>query len=315
MKENRRIISLDSVDTYCRLYGLVSSHPLVAVIDLNKARNPVNHITVNYGVYALYLKNGVKCTLMYGRQPCDCQNGTVVSFAPGHLIGMDAEDMPIKQDVVGLLFHPDAILGTPLGGMIHKYSFFDYSQRESLHLSEQERAIFTGLLERIKSETENPVDQYSQEIISSLIQTLLEYLNRFYSRQFTTRRKENMGILQIFEKELREYYRQGKGEGGVPSVAYFAGLVNLSPGYFGDLVKRETGCSPQEFIARYLINIAKQRLATTDDDISIIAYDMGYQYPQHFSRKFKDMTDLSPSAYRKNVRSRLNESPGGSKNV
>lgn len=299
MKTSNQIISIDSVDAYNRLFGLETYHPLVAVIDLKNAKNPVNHIMMDYGVYAIYLKNNKNCSIMYGRQSIDYQEGTIVSFAPGQLVGVSMETAEIKPDVVGLLFHPDLIFGTPLGEMIQKYTFFDYSQRESLHLSAHERKIFTECLGRIRNEVEYPIDSYSSDIITSQIQTLLDYLNRFYSRQFITRKKENKGVLAVFEKELKDYYTRGRGHEGVPSVAYFADIANLTPGYFGDLIKKETGDNPQELISRYVISLAKQRLATTDDDISVIAYDLGFQYPQHFSRLFKNMTKISPTEYRK----------------
>lgn len=304
METRPRTIPLDSVEAYNHLYGLETLHPSVAVIDLKKAKNPVNHVLMNYGVYALYLKNGENCTVKYGRASYDYQEGTVVSFAPGQLVGVESESDVIQQDVVGLLFHPDLIFGTPLGEMIGKYSFFDYSQREALHLSEQERKIFMECLERIRQEIEYPIDPYSADIISSHIQTLLDYLNRFYSRQFITRRKVNKGILAAFEKQLKEYYTQGRGREYVPTVAYFAANANLTPGYFGDLIKKETGSAPQELISRYVIMLAKQRLASTDDDVGNIAYDLGFQYPQHFSRLFKRLTDLSPSDYRKRILSK-----------
>lgn len=304
METRPRTIPLDSVEAYNHLYGLETLHPLVAVIDLKKAKNPVNHVLMNYGVYALYLKNGENCTVKYGRASYDYQEGTVVSFAPGQLVGVESESDVIQQDVIGLLFHPDLIFGTPLGEMIGKYSFFDYSQREALHLSEQERKIFMECLERIRQEIEYPIDPYSADIISSHIQTLLDYLNRFYSRQFITRRKVNKGILAAFEKQLKEYYTQGRGREYVPTVAYFAANANLTPGYFGDLIKKETGSAPQELISRYVIMLAKQRLAFTDDDVGNIAYDLGFQYPQHFSRLFKRLTDLSPSDYRKRILSK-----------
>lgn len=304
METRPRTIPLYSVEAYNHLYGLETLHPSVAVIDLKKAKNPVNHVLMNYGVYALYLKNGENCTVKYGRASYDYQEGTVVSFAPGQLVGVESESDVIQQDVVGLLFHPDLIFGTPLGEMIGKYTFFDYSQREALHLSEQERKIFMECLERIRQEIEYPIDPYSADIISSHIQTLLDYLNRFYSRQFITRRKVNKGILAAFEKQLKEYYTQGRGREYVPTVAYFAANANLTPGYFGDLIKKETGSAPQELISRYVIMLAKQRLASTDDDVGNIAYDLGFQYPQHFSRLFKRLTDLSPSDYRKRILSK-----------
>lgn len=253
---------------------------------------------MDYHVYALYFKNGVKCTINYGRQPYDYQEGTIVSFSPGQLIGVETDTDELAPDVIGLMFHPDLIYGTPLGEKIKNYSFFEYSQREALHLSDNERDIFFECLHRIKKEIEYPVDKHSAEIIASHIQVLLDYLSRFYERQFITRRKVNSDLLSRFEKALNDYYDTGKGHDGIPSVNYFAEIVNLTPGYFGDMVKKETGKTAQEIIALHIIGIAKQRLAAADEDIAIIAYDLGFQYPQHFSRMFRRITGQSPTSFR-----------------
>ncbi len=302
MKQDAKIVKLDSIDAYNKLYGLETLHPLVTVINLKEATRTVNHIWMDYGVYALYLKNDVNCTLKYGRQPYDYQEGTVVSFSPGHLIGVEMDKDVIAPDVVGLMFHPDLIYGTPLAGKIKNYSFFDYSQREALHLSAEERALFEECLQRIKSEIKHPVDKHTAEIVASHIQVLLDYLSRFYERQFITRRKVNSDTLNKFEQALKRYYTDGHGKDGVPTVNYFADIVNLTPGYFGDLVKRETGKTAQEIIALRIIESAKERLSRTDDDISIIAYDLGFQYPQHFSRMFRRQTGISPSQFREKAR-------------
>lgn len=298
MKQDSRIVKLDSIDSYNRLYGLETHHPLATVVNLREATRIVNHVSLDYGVYAIYLKNGVNCTLNYGRQPYDYQEGTIVSFSPGQLIGIDTETDEIAPDVVGLMFHPDLIYGTPLAQKIKTYTFFNYSQRESLHLSAAERIIFLECLDRIKAEIEYPVDKHTADLISSLIQVLLDYLARFYERQFITRRKVNSDIIARFEEALGDYYASGKGREGIPSVAYFADIVSLTPGYFGDLVKRETGKTAQELITLHIVDFAKQRLSATSDDISEIAYELGFQYPQHFARMFKKQVGCSPRAFR-----------------
>lgn len=298
----KKIVNLDSIDAYNKLYGLTTRHPLVTVIDLKEARNAVNHIRMNYGVYALFLKNGVECSLRYGRKHYDYQEGTVVSFAPGQLIDVDMEHEVVAPDVVGLMFHPDLIYGTPLGEKIGDFSFFDYSQMEALHLSEDEREIFLDCLDKISRELDHPVDHHSAALLSANIQLLLEYLHRFYDRQFIVRHKVNSDIVSRFERELKAYFDKAERSDAVPSVAYFAELVNLTPGYFGDLVKKETGNTAQEIISRHIVAVAKQRLATTSDDISIIAYDLGFQYPQHFTRLFKRQTGQSPRQYREQIR-------------
>lgn len=290
-------LKLDSIDAYNRLFGLTTYHPLVTVIDLKKATKRFDRLRMDYGVYALYLKNGVNCTLKYGREYYDYQEGTVVCFSPGQVIDVDITGEPVAPDVVGLMFHPDLICGTPLAEKIGKFSYFRYSQKEALHLSEKERAIFMDCLDKIREETEHPVDIHSADLISANIQVLLEYLSRFYDRQFITRHCVNSSVVANFEKELTEIYSGGVLT-EIPKVSYFAAKANLTPGYFGDLIKRATGSTPQEIISLHLVAEAKRRLASTDSDISVIAYDLGFQYPQHFTRLFKRVTGKSPSIFR-----------------
>lgn len=291
-------IKLDSIDAYNKLYGLTTLHPLVTVIDLKKATKKIDRMRINYGVYALFLKNGVNCTLKYGREYYDYQEGTIVSFYPGQVIDVDSTGEPTALDVVGLMFHPDLICGTPLASKIGSFGFFSYSQREALHLSEAERKLFLDCLAKISLELEHPVDNHSADLISANIQLLLAYMSRFYDRQFITRHKVNSSVVAAFEKELSRIYSAGATLNEVPKVSYFADKANLTPGYFGDLIKRETGSSPQDIIKLYIINEAKRRLASTDADISVIAYDLGFQYPQHFTRLFKRVTGKSPIVFR-----------------
>lgn len=295
---DRRIVTLDSVDTYNRLYGLPTRHPLVTVIDLKNAKELANHFRMYYGLYALFLKNGVGCTLRYGRKQYDYQEGTVVSFSPGQVIDVDMAEGEISNDVVGLLFHPDLIYGTPLGEKIVSFSFFDYSQMEAVHLSERERAIFLDCLDKINNELDYPVDAHSAAVLSTNIQLLLEYLHRFYDRQFITRHKVNSEIVARFERQLKEYYEEPVRKEGMPSVNEFADKACLSPKYFSDLVKRETGMTPKTLIMQHIINVAKHRLAVSDDDVSIIGYDLGFQYPAHFTRMFKRLTGQTPTDFR-----------------
>lgn len=296
-----RMVNLDSIDAYNRLYGFTTRHPLVTVVDLKEATQLVNHIRINYGVYALFLKNGVNCTIKYGRKTYDYQEGTIVSFSPGQVIDVEMLEGETSADVIGLLFHPDLIYGTPLGEKIASFNFFDYSQMEALHLSESERKIYLDCLQKIDMELEHPVDSHSASVLSANIQLLLEYLHRFYDRQFITRHKVNSEIVAQFERRLKEYYDAGSTNDSIPTVAEFAEKANLTPKYFSDLVKRETGMTPKTLIMRRMIEVAKHRLAISTDDISVIAYELGFQYPAHFTRMFKRATGQSPTDYRRQM--------------
>lgn len=298
--EEKEIINIDSIDAYNKLFGLTTHHPLVTVIDLKQATRSVNHVRFNYGVYALFLKNGVYCSIKYGRKHYDYQEGTVVSFSPGQVIDVEMVTDEVAPDVVGLMFHPDLIYGTPLGDKIGEFGFFDYSQLEAVHLSEEEKEIFLECLDKIKRELCHPVDHHSASLLSVNIQVLLEYLHRFYDRQFITRHKVNSDIVNQFERNLKRYFDEGTRD-VIPSVAYFADLANLTPGYFGDLIKKETGQTAQDMISNHIVSVAKHRLATTSTDISGIAYDLGFQYPQHFTRLFKRISGVTPKKFRETI--------------
>lgn len=294
-----QIIQLDSIDTYNRLYGLPTLHPLVAVVDMTKATRMLNHVKVNYGIYALFLKNGVNCTLKYGRRNYDYQEGTIVSFAPGQTVEVEMFDNEISPEVYGLLFHPDLIHGTSLGNKIGQYTFLDYAQNEALHLSEKERDIIIDCLHKIEYELDYPVDKHSRSLLNAHIELVLDYCLRFYDRQFCTRAKVNSDILTRFEQLLNDYFNGDESKNGLPSVKFFADKICLSPGYFGDLIKKETGRTAQEYIQRKVIEQSKHRLLGSGQSVSEVAYSLGFQYPQHFIRLFKRETGVTPGEYRK----------------
>lgn len=294
-------VNLNSIDAYNKLYGLQTYHPLVTVIDLKNATKTVNHVRMHYGVYALFLKNGVNCSIKYGRRVYDYQEGTVVSFSPGQIIDVDMIETEIAPDVIGLMFHPDLIYGTPLADKIKSFSFFDYTEMESLHLSEDEKNRFLFCLQQIKNEIEHPIDRHSAALLAATIQVLIEYLHRFYDRQFITRHKVNSEIVRSFQRQLKDYFNGEQNKYGLPSVAYFAEKANLSTGYFSDLIRKETGTSPKDIIALHVMSEAKHRLANRETDISRIAYDLGFEYPAHFARMFKRLTGESPSQYRTGI--------------
>lgn len=292
------IINLKSIDQYNRLYGLETLHPLVAVVDLKNATTYPTHFTLNYGVYALFLKQTRCGDLRYGRQPYDYQEGTVTSFAPGQVVEVKMEEgtRPLAQ---GLLFHPDLIRGTSLGKEIKRYSFFSYASNEALHLSDEEKQIYLDCLSNIQAELQHPIDKHSRRLIVRNIELLLDYCMRFYERQFITRATANKDVLTKFEEELDWYFQsQLPQEQGLPTVKYFADRACLSPNYFGDLVKKETGRTAQEYIQNKLINIAKEEILSQTRNVSEIAYRLGFQYPQHFTRIFKKRVGCTPGEYR-----------------
>lgn len=294
-------VYIDTVDQYNKMWGLETIHPLVAVVDLNglEQESVPQEVTYHYGVYSLWLKQTYCGDITYGRQPYDYQEGTVTSFAPGQVVHIKhAPDF--KPNAIGLLFHPDLIRGTSLGQDIRQYSFFDYSSHEALHLSEQEKTIFKDCLSKVRNEVERPIDNHSRKIICRNIELLLDYCLRFYERQFITRKNANIDVLTRFEAELNSYFHGNIARmDGLPSVKYFAERCFLSPNYFGDLVKKETGRTPQEFIQSKIIDLSKEELLGTKKTVSEIAYGLGFQYSQHFNRYFKRSVGKTPSEYRK----------------
>ncbi|MCD7923544.1 MAG: helix-turn-helix transcriptional regulator [Bacteroides sp.] len=293
------IIKVDTIDLYNKLYGLETTHPLVAVVDLTKATTFPNHVRMNMGVYSLFLKQ-TKCgDLTYGKKLYDYQEGTIVTFAPGQVIGIELKEdtRPISM---GIVFHPDLIRGTSLGENIKHYSFFSYEVNEALHLSEEERQIILDCLDKVRIELSHDIDKHSKTLIAKNIELLLDYCMRFYERQFNTRSKANKDILVQFEALLDDYFQGENAENnGYPTVKYFADKVFLSPNYFGDLIKKETGQTAQQYILLKLISVAKDRIVNTNQSVTEVAYGLGFQYAQHFSHLFKKNVGCSPNEYKK----------------
>lgn len=294
-----KIINLKSVDQYNSLYGLETLHPLVSVVDLREATKSVNNIQLNYELYAIFLKLRKSCELKYGRKSYDYQEGTIVCFAPGQSVYATSPTDDISQPVLGIVFHPDLIRGTSLGKNMKNYNFFSYAVHEALHVSEQEREIVIDSLKKISIELRHAVDKHSKLLIAMNIELLLNYCMRFYERQFVTREKENKDALTTFEKLLNDYFESKLPvEEGLPSVKYFADKIFLSPNYFGDMVKKETGKAPQEHIQEKVIELAKENMVETNQTVSQIAYTLGFQYPQHLCRLFKKHVGCTPNEYR-----------------
>jgi len=268
------------------------------VVDLSMA-DPRQGSRMYFGFYTIFLKDVVCGDLVYGRNTYDYQEGTLVFLAPGQVAGMNSNGETYQPKGYALIFHPDLVHGTALGRHIQEYSFFGYQSNEALHLSERERKIVLDCFSKIEYELQQSVDKHSRKLIISNIELFLNYCVRFYDRQFITREHVQQGVLERFEKLLNEYFGSEKPQSlGLPSVAYFAEQLNLSPNYFGDLVKKETGRTAQEYIQSRLIDIAKERIFDTTKTVSQLAYELGFKYPQHFARLFKQRVGQTPNEYR-----------------
>lgn len=276
-------------------------HPLVTVIDMSKA-TPRSATNMYYGLYTVFLKE-VKCgDLRYGRATYDYQEGTLVFIAPGQVVGVENKGETYQPKGYALAFHPDLIRGTSLGKHMQEYSFFSYQSNEALHLSERERKIVLDCFAKIEYELQHAIDKHSKKLIVSNIEILLNYCIRFYDRQFITRDTVHKGILERFETLLNNFFQSDKPQTiGLPSVAYCASELNLSSNYFGDLIKKETGKTAQEYIQAKVIDVAKERIFDQSKLVSEIAYDLGFKYPQHFSRLFKQQVGSTPNEYRSSM--------------
>ncbi|MBX2876384.1 MAG: AraC family transcriptional regulator [Saprospiraceae bacterium] len=295
------IKDLVSVNDYCAGISLSALHPLVTVLDLSEGNWVVQKKTeaVRYHFYAIFLKEGQSCELRYGREQYDYQDGTLVFIGPGQIVNIAHLDTSSQPAGHALLFHPDLLQRTTLGSGISKHSFFSYELHEALHLSLRERQIVLDCFDKIRYELSQGIDKHSKQIIVSNITLFLDYCTRFYDRQFITRDTVNLSIIEKFEASLHAYLKTGKAkEFGTPSVAYFAGEQHLSPNYFGDLVKKETGKSAQEYIQIKIIEVAKEKIFDPDKSIAEVAYELGFKHPPHFSRMFKKTTGVAPREYR-----------------
>jgi AraC-like DNA-binding protein len=295
MEEVKR---LDTVRQYNDYVGVDTLHPLVSVVNFSAAPT-ILHYRHYMGVYAVFFKN-IKCgNMTYGCQNYDYEDGTMVFVSPGQVYGIDSNGIPVVPSGYGLIFHPDLLKGTHLGKTIRDYSFFSYEVNEALHLSKKERKTVLDLLEKIASEIEQNLDKHSKTLIVSNIELFLNYCMRFYDRQFITRSHVNKDILVRFENILINYFRCGKAaELGLPSVAYCAEQLHLSPNYFGDLIKKETGSTALDYIQSKMIDEAKTYIFDRSKTFSEIAGDLGFKYQQHFSRIFKQKTGMTPNEYR-----------------
>jgi AraC-like DNA-binding protein len=292
------IIKLENISEYNTMRGIETLHPLVSVYDLSEMQL-IPPIRVNLGFYCVFLKEAKCGDLKYGCNYYDYQEGTLVFIAPDQIVGIGNPPGNPHPKGWALLFHPDLIRGTSLGHNIKEYTFFSYEANEALHLSEKERQIILDCLNKIDYELHQSIDKHSKKLIANNIELFLNYCMRFYDRQFITRSQVNKDILVRFENLLDNYLKSEITKSiGLPTVKYCADQLHLSPNYFGDLIKKETGKSAQEHIQLKLIDIAKERIFDTSKSISEIAYELGFKHPQHFSRMFKNETGQTPNEYR-----------------
>ncbi len=294
------IVNVNTVADFDRIWGVESRHPLVNVIEGERITAPVAHCRKHFNLYVIYIKD-VICAdhITYGRGKYDFQENTLVFVGPGQVLGHPADGSTFPAMGWCLYFSPELLRGTALAGRMKEYTFFSYAINEALHISQQERVTIIDCLKKIDEEIANCNDRHSNQIISSAIELFLNYCDRFYDRQFMTRKKVNKNIITTFEELVDDYYSTGKAQQhGTLTVNWCAEKLNLSPNYFGDLIRKEIGKSPKEYIQTKSISVAKELLWKTDRSISEIAYELGYQYPQYFSRAFKTATGMTPNQYR-----------------
>lgn len=292
------ILEMPSVKDYNDNLGVATLHPLVSVVDMSELEC-IRHSLKHFGFYCIILKHLGCGDVTYGRSTYDYNDGSLVFVAPNQMAG--ANDGKVSYDTKGwiLMFHPDLLRNTYLEHSMNRYTFFDYSSNEALHLSEQEREIIIGYLCNIRRELHHPTDDYTNRNIILNIEALLNNCMRFYERQFISRKIDNNKIMEQLTYLLEEYLLSGKSQQyGLPTVAWCADNLHLSSNYFGDLVKKYSGRSAQEFIKSAIVDYAKLLLANNSYQVNEIAYKLGFKYPQHFSRLFKHIEGVSPSQYR-----------------
>ena len=292
------ILEMPSVKDYNDNLGVATLHPLVSVVDMSELEC-IRHSLKRFGFYCIIVKHLGCGDVTYGRSAYDYNDGSLVFVAPNQMAG--ANDGKISYNTKGwiLMFHPDLLRNTYLEHSMNRYTFFDYSSNEALHLSEQEREIIIGYLCNIRRELHHPTDDYTNRNIILNIEALLNNCMRFYERQFISRKNENNKIMEQLTYLLEEYLLSGKSQQyGLPTVAWCADNLHLSSNYFGDLVKKYSGRSAQEFIKSAIVDYAKLLLANNSYQVNEIAYKLGFKYPQHFSRLFKHIEGISPSQYR-----------------
>ncbi len=295
------VTHIESISQLHRYFGLPRpTHPLITVIPVAALQNKVQpNMTYAFDLYQISLKQGAMCTMQYGRSAYDFDDGSLVFLAPGQMVTVT--DIERTDDASGwmLAFHPDLLKLSKLSQKMEQYTFFNYESNESLHLSTKEIELVTELTDKIVYETSLNIDRHTQSLLCANLDLLLGYCVRFYDRQFYVRSDLNKKYISRFEVLLNQYYDSSKPlEQGLPTVQYCGKELGMSPYYLSDLLKRETGKTALEIIHLYLIDKAKTMIAADNLSITQIACDLGFEYPQHFSKLFKAKAGMSPRAFK-----------------
>ena len=300
---NKQPLRIKTISEYHHIMGLPKpEHPLISVIDFDLVRRlPMDEsFTIMFDFYSISLKRNFNGKMKYGQQVYDFDEGIMFFISPGQVFGMEIEKgTHLKHSGWMLLIHPDFLWNTPFAKTIKQYEFFSYSVHEALFLSDKEEATIIGMMQTMEQEYKSNIDKFSQTIIIAQLELLLSYAERFYQRQFITRKIANHQILDRLEEILTEYFNDDNLlKRGLPTVQYIADTLNISPSYLSGSLKMLTGQSTQQHIHDKLIDKAKEKLSTTSLSISEIAYELGFEHPQSFIKLFKTKTELSPLEFR-----------------
>jgi AraC family transcriptional activator of pobA len=302
-KEENGRLKFESLSDAHQAHGLPKpKHPLISLINAETAGNnvtrpPGSHV-LNF--YKISYRPKLSGKLKYGQDYYDFDEGGLLFAAPNQIIGPNNDNDAGACSLYTLLIHPDFLWNYPLAKSIKQYGFFSYSTNEALHLSEQEKGTIISVFEMIETELNSRIDDFSQQVIISQIELLLNYANRFYKRQFITRKAASNDLLQKLEEVLDEYFNNQKSlSHGLPTVQYLAGSLSISPSYLSDMLRTLTGQNAQQHIHDKLIEKAKEKLSTTGLTVSEVAYELGFEHPQSFSKLFKTKTNLSPLQFRR----------------
>ena len=295
------ILQIKSISQLHKMLGFEKpKHPLISVIDVSKLKITADMVNIKTAANLYYIgMKSADCGVQYGRHHYDFEEGVLAFHGPNQVFYAKSEKEFDKESGFMLFFHPDLIRTTPLGENIEDYTFFTYDVHEALHLSDQEKQTIKDVIDKIRDEYNERIDNHSNRVIVSSLELLLNYCSRFYERQFNTRTVQNKSIVTKVESILRDYYKSGQlAAYGPPSLHSIAEKVNLSHNYLSDLLKKETGRSAKDHINDFLVEKAKNLLLSTEESVSEIAYDLGFNYPHYFSRLFKAKTGVSPQKYR-----------------